>query len=320
MTILTSPTVIGIDVAKAEIVAYREDMQTTQHINNDRETLGRWLKALPAQSSIALEATSIYHLDTVELAHEMGHRVYVVDAYRLSHYRESIGQRAKTDPCDARLLARYLSSEQERLRLWSPPPQAYKVLKSLLHRRAELINVRVGITLSWSSEPLLKDELARQLKSFKQAEQAIQKLLHKVSKEAGITENIKRCKAIEGIGELTAMGLATAFMRGHFANGDAFIAFLGMDLRAKDSGKKNGPRHLSKKGDTELRRLAHNAAMAACRSPIWKPFYESYLARGLAKTQALVILARKLCRVAFALMKNQSEYQPNLRLQGSPAT
>ncbi len=227
MTILTSPTVIGIDVAKAEIVAYREDMQTTQHINNDRETLGRWLKALPAQSSIALEATSIYHLDTVELAHEMGHRVYVVDAYRLSHYRESIGQRAKTDPCDARLLARYLSSEQDRLRLWSPPPQAYKVLKSLLHRRAELINVRVGMTLSWSGEPLLKDELARQLKSFKQAEQAIQKLLHKVSKKAGITENIKRCKAIEGIGELTAMGLATAFMRGHFANGDAFIAFWG---------------------------------------------------------------------------------------------
>ena len=103
-------------------------------------------------------------------------------------------------------------------------------------------------------------------------------------------------------------------MRGRFASSDAFIAFLGMDLRAKDSGKKNGTRRLSKKGDAEIRRLAHNAAMAACRSPTWKPFYESYLARGLAKTEALVILARKLCRVAFALMKNQSEYQPNLKL------
>lgn len=320
MTILNSSTVVGIDVAKAEIVAYREDLETIQIIANDRETLSRWLKALPAQSSIALEATSTYHLDTVELAHEMGHRVYVVDAYRLSHYRESVGQRAKTDPCDARLLARYLSSEQARLRLWSPPPHAYKVLKSLLHRRAELIRWRVGLTLSWSSEPLLKDELAKQLKSLKQAEQAIQKLLHNVSKEAGIVENIKRCKAIEGVGDLTATGLATAFMRGEFANGDAFIAFLGMDLRPKDSGKKNGTRRLSKKGDSELRRLAHNAAMAACRSATWKPFYESYLARGLAKTQALVILARKLCRVAFALMKNQSEYQPNLRSQGCPAT
>lgn len=320
MTILTSPTVVGIDVAKAEVVAYREDLKTTQAIDNNRVALGRWLKKLPSHSSIALEATSIYHLDTVELAHEMGHRVYVVDAYRLSHYREGIGQRAKTDPCDARLLARYLSSEQERLRIWSPPPKAYKVLKSLLHRRAELIKSRVSLTLSWSSEPLIQAALALLLKSHEEAEQTLQKLLREVSKEAGITENIKRCKAIEGIGELTATGLATAFMRGPFVSGDAFIAFLGLDLRAKDSGKKNSPRHLSKKGDTELRRLAHNAAMAACRSPVWKPYYESYLARGLAKTQALVILARKLCRVAFALMKNQSEYKPELRLQGSPAT
>ncbi|NWE01504.1 IS110 family transposase, partial [Pseudomonas sp. IPO3749] len=65
MTILNSPTVVGIDVAKAEIVAYREDLETIQIVANDRETLGRWLKTLPAQSSIALEATSIYHLDTV---------------------------------------------------------------------------------------------------------------------------------------------------------------------------------------------------------------------------------------------------------------
>jgi len=320
MTILTSSTVIGIDVAKAEIVAYREDLNSTQVIDNTREAIGRWLKTLPAQSSIALEATSIYHLDTAELAHGMGHRVYIVDAYRVAHYRESIGQRAKTDPCDARLLARYLTSEQQRLRIWSPPPHAYKLLKSLLKKRAELIKARVSITLSWSGEPLLKDILDQQMEAFKQSERAIQKLMREVSQEAGIAENIKRCKAIEGIGELTAMGLATAFMRGHFVNGDAFIAFLGLDLRPKDSGKKHSPRYLSKKGDGELRRLAHTAAMAACRSPTWKPYYESYLARGLARTQALVILARKLCRVAFALMKKQSEYRPNLTVQGSPAT
>lgn len=312
MTILTFSTVIGIDVAKAEIVAYREDLNSTQVIDNTREAIGRWLKTLPAQSSIALEATSIYHLDAAELAHGMGHRVYIVDAYRVAHYRESIGQRAKTDPCDARLLARYLTSEQQRLRIWSPPPHAYKLLKSLLKKRAELIKARVSITLSWSAEPLLKDILDQQMEAFKQSERAIQKLMREVSQEAGIAENIKRCKAIEGIGELTAMGLATAFMRGHFVNGDAFIAFLGLDLRPKDSGKKHSPRHLSKKGDGELRRLAHTAAMAACRSPTWKPYYESYLARGLARTQALVILARKLCRVAFALMKKQSEYRPNL--------
>jgi transposase len=310
MTILTSQTVVGVDIAKAEIVVYRSDLQTTDAIKNDRTALKRWLKTLPAQSAIAVEATNIYHLDTVELAHAMGHQVYVVDAYRVSNYRRGIGQRAKNDPCDARLLARYLTNEQDGLRIWSPPPKAYTSLKSLLHRRATLIQNHAGLMLSWANEPLLKKVQIAQQKAFKQADQAIQKLLRKVSKEAGIEENIDRCKAIEGVGELTATGLATTFMRGDFANSDAFIAFLGMDLTVDDSGKKNGPRYLTKKGDPEVRRLAYNAAMAACRSAKWKPFYESYLARGFSKTQALVALARKLCRVAFALMKNQSEYQP----------
>ncbi|SFW84350.1 hypothetical protein SAMN03159439_05651, partial [Pseudomonas sp. NFACC04-2] len=44
MTILTSSTVIGIDVAKAEIVAYREDLNSTQVIDSTREAIGRWLK------------------------------------------------------------------------------------------------------------------------------------------------------------------------------------------------------------------------------------------------------------------------------------
>ena len=309
MTILTSQTVVGIDIAKAEVVVYRADLQTIDAVKNDRAALKRWLKTLPARSALAVEATNIYHLDTIELAHEMGHQVYVVDAYRVSHYRRGVGQRAKNDPCDARLLARYLTNEQSKLRVWSPPPKAYITLKSLLHRRATLIKNHVSLTLSWSDEPLLKKVQAAQQKSFKQADQAIQKLLRKVSKEAGIEENIDRCKAIEGVGELTATGLATTYMRGDFANSDAFIAFLGMDLTVDDSGKKNGPRYLSKKGDPEVRRLTYNAAMAACRSSKWKPFYESYLARGFSKTQALVALARKLCRVAFALMKNQSEYQ-----------
>jgi len=287
MTILTSQTVVGIDIAKAEIVVYRSDLQTTDTIKNDRTALKRWLKTLPAQSAIAVEATNIYHLDTIELAHAMGHQVYVVDAYRVSNYRRGIGQRAKNDPCDARLLARYLTNEQDGLRIWSPPPKAYTSLKSLLHRRATLIQNHAGLMLSWANEPLLKKVQAAQQKAFKQADQAIQKLLRKVSKEAGIEENIDRCKAIEGVGELTATGLATTFMRGDFANSDAFIAFLGMDLTVDDSGKKNGPRYLTKKGDPEVRRLAYNAAMAACRSARWKPFYESYLARGFSKNPGL---------------------------------
>ncbi|MEB3785843.1 transposase, partial [Pseudomonas paracarnis] len=100
--------------------------------------------------------------------------------------------------------------------------------------------------------------------------------------------------------------------RGEFRNSDAFIAFLGMDLRVNKSGQKDGRRSLSKRGDSEARRLLHNAAMAASRTETWKAFYQAQRARGYSTTQALVILARKLARVVFALLKGQSEYQPKV--------
>jgi len=52
------------------------------------------------------------------------------------------------------------------------------------------------------------------------------------------------------------------------------------------------------------------AAMTASRSATWAPIYHRYLDRGLATTEALIILARKLARVAFALLKNGTQYLP----------
>jgi transposase len=103
-----------------------------------------------------------------------------------------------------------------------------------------------------------------------------------------------------------------AFHRGQFRSSDAFVAFLGLDVRVRDSGRSVGKRKLTKQGSSELRRLLYTAAMAAKRSRTWEPFYQRCLDRGFKTTQALVALARKLVRVAFALMKNQSQYEPKI--------
>jgi transposase len=320
MTIHVSQVVVGVDVAKDEIVVYRSDLEQVLIVSNERSTLKKWLKALPANSAIALEATNTYHLDTTEMAHEMGHDVYVIDGSRLNRYREGIGIRAKTDALDAALLARYLSKESDKLRIWSPPPKAYTQLKSLLRRRAELVRHRVAIKQSWKDEPLLEEALADYLACLEQIEKSIQKVLKSIVSEADMDAQVKRCQAVEGVGVLTAIAAVTAFMRGDFSDSDGYIAFLGMDPRVRQSGKKDQRRYLSKRGDSEFRRLFHNSAMAASRSPAWKPYYQSYLARGMKGTQALVILARKLARVLFALMKNQSEYKPSSMFGGCPQT
>ena len=308
---MTSPmSVIGIDVAKDSLSLLRIDSGQAMEIVNDICSIKAWLKSVPAQSAIAIEATGIYHLDVASLAHAHGHQVYIINGYRLSNYRKGIGGRNKDDRSDARLLARYLAHEHEQLLPWQPPPEPYRRLQILLHRRATLVRSVVSLRQSFSQEPFLIDALKPLLEQVSVLEKRLEKLIYQALDESGLRQQSKRCQAVEGIGPLTAAALTMAFIRGTFRNSDAFIAFLGLDVRMKESGRYCGQRKITKQGDPEIRRLLHNAAMAAARTQRWQDIYQGYLKRGLKRTEALTILARKLARIAFALMQKQTEYSP----------
>lgn len=308
MAMQAGKLIVGADVAKAELVIHHDGCDDIIRLKNSKPEIKRWLKHQPLNTAIAVEATNIYHLDLVELAYGAGLQVYVIDGFQLSNYRKSVGGRVKTDPSDARLLSRFLKNEGDDLRPWSPPPAVYGKLQSLLRRRAALVSARTAMTQSWANEGLLKAAFATFVKSIERLDLLIQKKIKEVLREAGLHEQVARCQAVEGIGFLTATALVMAFVRGEFKSSDSYIAFLGMDLRVSDSGQKTGRRRLTKRGCSEIRRLLHNAAMAASKSAAWKGTYEQHRSNGKATTQALVILARKLARVAFALMKNQDEY------------
>jgi transposase len=277
---------------------------------NQRNAIRDYLKRQTGPVWIAVEATNVYHLTLVEIAHKLGHTVYVIDGFRLKRYRESIGGRAKTDATDAQLLRRYLEHEHQDLRPWSPPPKGYAQVQQLLRRRAVLVQTMTTLRQSLQSLPGLKTSVQALLKQMQQLDRHIQQRLRQALLRHGWAADARRCQGIEGIGPITGAALTLIFHRGHFASADAYIAFLGMDVRVRESGTFSGRRKLTKKGDPELRRLLYMAAMTARRSKTWQGFYQRMLDHGLSPTQALVALARKLARIAFALLDHQSIYQP----------
>ena len=318
MAMQVQPIDIGIDVSKQLLAIAQPDLndpdrETHCEIDNDAGAIRRWLKALPGPARLAVEATGVFHLELIEQAHRAGHTVYVIDGYRLSRYRDSIGTRAKTDAGDATLLRRYLRREAADLRPWSPPPKGYRALQQLLLRRARLVQSRTRIDQSLSGLSELRTSRRALIRHIDQLDQLLIKRMRKVLRTQQWHRSARRIQAIEGIGELTATGLVMAFQRGRFASSDAFIAFLGLDVRARQSGTWRGKEKLSKKGPPELRRLLYMAAMAARRSPTWAPFYQGCIDRGLSKIQALVALSRKLARVAYSLLRNGTEYHPGRR-------
>jgi transposase len=119
-------------------------------------------------------------------------------------------------------------------------------------------------------------------------------------------------RTVVGFGPLLSASMAHAITRHPFKSSDAFIAYIGYDPRVRDSGQWRGRRFLSKRGPAELRRLLFTAAMSASRTQLWQPFYQRYRVRGLSTTAALVVLARKLARIAFSIVRHNVDFRPEL--------
>jgi len=297
--------VYGVDVSKAKLVIAQYDVQTLAEVDNRPESIAAWLTGLPKGAVVAMEATGIYHRLLAHLAHAAGMRVYVLNPQTLKHYAQAIGRRGKTDNCDARMIARYAVHEQAKLRRWQPPARAADRLTQLLERRHTVVMARQTLAQSLSGLPMLKLPRASLLASLDRTLGRLDILIrHEIARLPGMAALYERLMSIVGVGPVVAAQLVAAFSTLNFARTDSFIAYTGLDPRADDSGIHRGRRRLSKHGPPLLRCQLYNAGRAASTSKLFKPVYKKLLERGLQTTEALVILARKIARIAFAVYKS----------------
>jgi transposase len=123
-------------------------------------------------------------------------------------------------------------------------------------------------------------------------------------------ELARRLRTAPGIGPIVAAHLVQVLTRIPFQKADAFVAHTGLDPRPNDSGQKHGKRWLTHHGDAALRTTLFMGAMSACKRGEWRAVYEANIQKGLPSTAALVVVARKLARVAFGLFKSGETYDP----------
>jgi hypothetical protein len=119
----------------------------------------------------------------------------------------------------------------------------------------------------------------------------------------------KLLRAIPGFGPVVAPYLLALLASKTFRRSDSFVAFIGLDVRVRESGKRKGRSSLSKRGDPEARRLLYLSAQAASRSE--GPFRDLYLrhqGKGLPKIAALAATARKLARTAWSIYTKGEPY------------
>lgn len=301
---------IGVDVSKAWLEVCAWPQQQVCRVANEPRAIRQWLTGLGSGSAVrlALEPTGHYHLAVAQAACRSGVEVYLVNPRQLHHYRYSVGLRHKSDAHDAWLLARYLAHEAAVLRPYRPLDRRLQLLWRLLKRRGVVVKNRQQLRQSLAEVGVPCREV---LSSLERLLGRLDRRIARLLAELGLAEEWGRCRTIPGIGAVSAAALVAAYHRGAFASADAFVAYLGLDVRLRESGQMKGRRKLSKHGEAEVRRVLYCASHAARHAPCFEAYYQRQLAKGLPKTAARMILARKLVRIAFALMSRKETFQPS---------
>ena len=127
----------------------------------------------------------------------------------------------------------------------------------------------------------------------------------------------KRLQQLRGVGPIIATALVAAVGNGEqFANGRQMSAAFGLTPRQHSSGGKERLLGISKRGDSYMRSLLIHGARAVVRSARDRDDRLSQWVTRLAARShpnvAAVALANKTTRMAWAMLRNGTDYQPGL--------
>ena len=117
-------------------------------------------------------------------------------------------------------------------------------------------------------------------------------------------------ESIPSLGVVFAGTILTETRNFHaIMSGRQRVAYAGIAPTSCQSGSTELPRHISKAGNSRLRRAAYLAAVCATRtrSP-FATFYQRLIAAGKPPKVALIALARKILLVAYGVVRSGTPY------------
>jgi len=293
-----TPNLICVDVAKSELVLF--DGKKIWAIPNEKEAINSVLKEFP-KHRIVCEPTSIYHLELATLAFKNRNEVSLVNPKEIKNYRDCRAFRAKTDRIDACAIYEFSIRHYEALRLWKPPAKQLEKLYKLISQRSCVVRNRVTLRQVFGQDQAIKPVIS-------ETTTLVEVLESQISEIAKSYEDYLRFSPMPGVGPLVCATLVYLFNRYEFADDDAAVAFVGIDLRVSDSGKYKGSRRLSKRGDPLIRNILIQGGFGLMISKAASQAKRKFDAAGRHRTEQGVIAARKILRTAYVLHNTKTDF------------
>jgi transposase len=292
--------ILACDISKDTLTPYAGAL--LEEVGNSKGPIRKMLQAHP-EHVIACEATSSYHVELVDQAYSMGREVFVLNPKEARNYKDSMSFRAKTDPLDARYLYEFVLRNHDLLRPYVPVCRELKELKNLISERALVQESRVALANSFGRSRSPEQEAALTALS------ALVSSYEKRMKElAGKYDSYQRMLKIPGVGPIIACALVFVLEARTFDSVDAVIAFLGLDVRIRQSGRYKGQPKLTKRGDCVIRYLLCIAGRCLVNSKLGKAKKTQLLMKQRHLPERMIIGARKILRTAWHLFTHKLEF------------
>ncbi len=307
---------LGIDVSKATLAYSLLAADTGQvlaegQVANSPAGLDHLVTLAPAEHPWVLEPTGGYSQPVVRRGQQDGRTVLLAPPKEAKAFLAALHPRAKTDRLDSQGLARYALALP--LRPFPVKAESVVQLEQLLAARKGLSDSLAQLQQQRQALPYAAEPLAAAIAALRVQQRELDAQIAALCQQPELAA-AHTLRQVPGIGPVTAAALAACLTSHRFTHPDQFVAYVGLDVRVRDSGAHVGHRRLSKRGQPELRRLLYLCAQANLRrrdadNP-FKSQYERERAKGLSATAALNAVARKLARTAWSLVTHGTTYDP----------
>lgn len=313
---------VGIDISKSTFdVAILNEAGKYVHykFKNDAEGFKAFgLKVHKAAHWCVMEASRPYYLKLAFYLADQHIPVSVINPLVIRRFSQMRLLRAKTDKKDAVMIAEYGKTQTPKV--WNKEEDYVLELRQLQAYSEQLTKHKTSLLRqleSFKANPVLSKIVA---KSAKNQLKVIEKQLDLMQKEmqeiiqTHHQQQYEQLQSIPGIGSKTAMELivlSAGFTK--FNNARQLSSYVGLAPRIFESGTSvKGRSRICKMGMSRVRAMLYVCSWTAKKcNQACKELYDRLIEKGKAKKLALIAVANKLLKQAFAIATNQKYYLQN---------
>ena len=303
---------VGIDVSKDRLDVHILPQDEVFSVERNGKGLAALVERLGplAPNLVAIEATGGFEMTTAAAIAAAGLPLAVINPAQIRHYAQALGKRAKTDPIDALVIARFAADVKPQAR--ALPDEMTQLLSDLVARRRQIIDM-----LQAERQREKRTAVRRLKKSLARLIAALEKELDALDGDIDDTvrgspvwrEKEDLLASVPGVGAQTARTLLAELPELGTLDRKEIASLAGLAPYTRQSGRWRGKSMIGG-GRKSVRSALFMAALVASRhNPVLKAFRDRLVQSGKPKMVALIAVARKLLTILNAILRDKTPWQ-----------